>query len=336
MARELNPRFFAQGDVAAPGPRRDLIGYGEHLPNIEWPGGARVALQIAVNYEEGSELSFAMGDMENDGVHEMATRLLDQRDLATESSFEYGSRAGIWRLLRVFDSAGVPISIFATAVALERNIAVAQAIVKRAHEIVGHGYRWSTQWEMTRDEERTVISKTVESIKETTGQRIRGWYSKRASISTRELLVEVGGFAYDSDSYADDLPYWTMVGQSPHLIVPYSVVVNDARYVVAPWYSSPDDFFAYGKASLDRLRHDGDDASRMMSIGLHARIAGNPARADAVARLVEYAQSCGDVWIARRGDIGDAFMRQCPPPATVTSDQAMAASKPMEETQLPH
>ena len=310
----MNPRFFANKDVKVPGPARDLVGYGEHPPKIKWRHDARVALQIAVNYEEGSELSFAMGDGENDSLHEMPTVVVSQRDLAAESTYEYGSRAGIWRLFRIFDAAGVDVTFFASAIAFERNPPVAQAVVRRGYDVAGHGYRWSHHWEMSREEERVAILRAVQSLERTTGTRPRGWYCRKMSVNTRQLLVEIGGFTYDSDCYNDDLPYWTEVAGRAHLVLPYSVVANDARFVVAQGYSSPQDFFDYARMSLDRLRHDGDDVNRMMSLGLHPRLVGNPARADSLARFIEYAQSCQDVWIARRVDIADAFIEQFPAP----------------------
>src|SRR5947209_8619855 len=226
--------------------------------------------------------------------------------------YEYGSRAGIWRLFRVFDAAGVPVTFFAAAVALERNPAVAEKLARRGDEAAGHGYRWSNHFEMTRDEEREAIRLAVESIERTTGERPLGWYCREMSVNTRELIVEEGGFLYDSDSYNDDLPYWTRVSGRPHLVVPYGLVVNDARYVVAQGFGSPDHFYAMAKANLDRLRNDGDDVPRMMSIGLHSRISGNPGRADALARFIDYGQSLGDVWFARRVDIARTFIAQQP------------------------
>jgi peptidoglycan/xylan/chitin deacetylase (PgdA/CDA1 family) len=265
-----------------------------------------------VNVEEGSEKTFAMGDGTNDGYHEFPDVVEGQRDLAVESYYEYGSRAGIWRLFRVFDAAGIPVTHFTAAVALERNPEVAAKLARRGDEAAGHGYRWSNHFEMNRDEEREAIRRAVISIERTTGSRPVGWYCREMSVSTRELVVEEGGFLYDSDCYNDDLPYWSRVLGRPHLIVPYGLVVNDARYVTGNGFASPEHFYEMAKAHLDRLRNDGDDVSRMMSIGLHPRITGNPARADALARFIEYAQSLGDVWFARRSDIARTFVEQQP------------------------
>lgn len=311
----LNPQFFRQTDIdGVPGPRRELIGYGEHPPRVRWQNDAKVAIQIVVNYEEGSEKSFAMGDQVNDGMYELPFAVDDQRDLAVESMYEYGSRVGIWRLFRIFDAAAIPVTFFAAAVALERNPEVAVKLAKRGDEAAGHGYRWSNHYEMTKEEEREAIKRAIVSIEKTTGSRPTGWYCREMSVNTRDLVVEEGGFFYDSDTYNEDLPYWTSVRGHNHLVVPYSLVVNDARYVVGTGYGSPEHFFETAKASLDRLRNDGDDVGRMMSIGLHPRISGNPARSDALARFINYAQGFDDVAFMRRIDIARTFAEQVPSP----------------------
>lgn len=312
----LNPQFFRQNDDAeVTGPPRDLVGYGEHPPRVRWANDAKVAIQLVVNYEEGSEKTFAMGDGVNDGMYELPFAVDDQRDLAVESMYEYGSRAGIWRLFRVFDAANVPVTFFAAAVALERNPEVAAKLARRGDEAAGHGYRWSNHYEMTRDEEREAIKRALESIEKTTGSRPEGWYCREMSVNTRELVVEAGGIFYDSDTYNEDLPYWTTTNGTHHLVVPYSLVVNDARYILGTGYGSPEHFFETAKASLDRLRNDGDDLGRMMSIGLHPRISGNPARADALARFIAYAQQFDDVAFMRRIDIARTFAEQVPRPS---------------------
>lgn len=311
----MNPQFFRQTDLDdVPGPPRELVGYGEHPPRVRWANDAKVAIQIVVNYEEGSEKTFAMGDQMNDGLYELPFAVDDQRDLAVESMYEYGSRVGIWRLFRIFDKADIPVTFFAAAVALERNPAVAAKLAARGDEAAGHGYRWSNHYEMNRDEEREAIKRAVASIEKTTGKRPDGWYCREMSVNTRDLVVEEGGFFYDSDTYNEDLPYWTTVQGRNHLVVPYSLVVNDARYIVGTGYASPEHFFETAKASLDRLRNDGDDVGRMMSIGLHPRITGNPARSDALARFIEYAQGFEDVAFMRRIDIARTFADQVPAP----------------------
>jgi len=314
----LDASLFVSTDQRVPGPVRDLVGYGGQAPHFTWPGKARVAVQIVINYEEGSEKSFPMGDGVNDTLHESPAVLEGQRDLAVESTYEYGSRAGVWRLFRVLDTAQVPATIFATAVALERNVEVAQKIVERDDEIAGHGYRWIKHSEMSRDDEREVIRRAVESFSRTVGRRPLGWYCREMSVNTRELVVEEGGFLYDSDSYNDDLPYWTLVGNRPHLVVPYSLVVNDVRYVRPMGFGSPQHFFETARSTLDGLLRDRDGVARMMSVGLHPRLGGQPGRADALARFIDYAQAQEDVWIARRIDVARAFIERYPPEQALT------------------
>jgi len=310
----LNPQFFRTDDDmrGVPGPARNLIGYGEHPPVVRWANDAKVAINVVVNNEEGSEKTYPMGDNVNDEMYEMPWHVDGQRDLAVESMYEYGARAGIWRLFRVFGEAGIPATIFGSAVALKRNPAVAKKIVERDDDVVGHGFRWSNHYEMNRDEEREAIRLAVESITESIGTRPLGWYCREMSVNTRELVVEEGGFLYDSDYYGDDLPFWTTIEGKNHLVVPYSLVVNDARYIMGMGYGSPQHFFETAKATLDRLRRDGDDCGRMMSIGLHPRITGNPARSDGLARFIEYAQQFDDVAFMRRIDIARCFIEQVP------------------------
>jgi peptidoglycan/xylan/chitin deacetylase (PgdA/CDA1 family) len=321
--------FFRRGDdVDVAGPPREIVGYGEHPPMIRWAGDAKVAIQLVVNYEEGSEKTFAMGDGENDILYELPFKLEGQRDLAVESMYEYGSRAGIWRLFRIFDNAGIPVTFFASAVALERNPDVAVKLANRGDEAAGHGYRWSNHFEMTREQEREAIRRAILSIEETTGTRPVGWYCREMSTNTRELVVEEGGFEYDSDCYNDDLPYWTRIGGRTHLVVPYSLVVNDARYIVGTGYGSPEDFFMTAKATLDRLRNDGDDLGRMMSIGVHPRMSGNPARSDGLARFIDYAQQFSDVAFSRRVDIARGFAEQYPASKAFSDLAAVSEAAP--------
>jgi len=296
---------FREDPVA--GPRRELLGYGAEPPKAVWPGGARVAVQIVVNYEEGSEYSIPAGDGRNEAVGELPGSLgPETRDLRIESVYEYGSRAGIWRLLRLFESFDVPVTFFAAAVALELNPDVARALVARGHEPAAHGWRWSEPWRLSREEERLRIDAAIRSIESTCGQRPLGWYCRYGpSVHTRELVVEEGGFRYDADAYNDDLPYFAEVLGRQHLVVPYTLVHNDLRFAQAQGYASPADFFATCKASFDYLWEEGASHPRMMSIGLHPRIAGQPARAAALRDFIEYAQGRGDVWFARRIDIAE-------------------------------
>jgi len=206
---KMNPQFFRNTDIDdVPGLPRELVGYGEHPPRVRWQKGAKVAVQVVVNYEEGSEKTFAMGDRMNDGMYELPFAVDDQRDLAVESMYEYGSRAGIWRMFRVFDAAGIPVTFFGSAVALERNPAAVEAMVEDGHEIASHGWRWISYQQIDEKTEREHLSRAVVVLKRLTGKAPEGWYTGRDSPNTRRLVVEHGGFVYDADSYADDLPYW--------------------------------------------------------------------------------------------------------------------------------
>ena len=232
--------------------------------------------------------------------------------MSMESLYEYGSRAGLWRLLRLFRERRVPVTIFGTAMALERHPDAVEAMLEDGHELASHGWRWVSYQQIDEATEREHVARAAESLRRLTGKAPEGWYTGRDSPNTRRLVVEHGGFVYDSDVYNDDLPYWTRVLGKPHLIVPYGLVVNDARYVVGQGFGSPEHFFETAKAHLDRLRDDGDDVPRMMSVGMHPRISGNPARSDGLARFIEYGQSLGDVWFARRIDIATTFIEQEP------------------------
>lgn len=299
---------------AASGPVRDFIGYGRHVPKVAWPGEARVAVSLVVNYEEGSERSFVHGDGRNEGLGELPRDVgPEYRDLATESVYEYGSRAGIHRLLRLFDSRQVKCTFFAAAVALEKNPEVAAWVREAGHEPCSHGWRWSEQWHWTREEEKERIRLAVDSIQRTCGERPVGWYSRwMPSIHTRELLVEEGGFLYDSDAYNDDLPHYTEVEGKSHLVVPYTLTYNDVRFI-SGGYGSPSAFFDYLRRALDYLWEEGADQPRMMSIGLHPRWTGQAGRASALREFIDYAQQKGKVWFARRRDIAEIWRSQFPP-----------------------
>lgn len=303
---------FPLQDSPLPGPQRDYVGYGRHTPQFTWPGGAVVALNVVVSYEEGSEQAKPLGDAENEGMVDLPNGMPhEQRDLAVESLYEYGSRAGIWRLARLFDRLEVPITVFAAAVALERNREVADWIGERGHDVCAHGWRWEKVWRLTREQERERIAAAVESLTRTTGAPPPGWYCRYGpSANTRELLVEHGGFTYDADAYNDDLPYRVEVSGRDHLVVPYSQFINDGKFVRGTGYASPDDFTAYGISNLDYLIDEGRPV--VMSIGLHPRIMGHPARAAALQRVLEHAQASGKVWVSRRVDIADWWSQHNP------------------------
>ncbi|MGW4486703.1 polysaccharide deacetylase family protein [Amycolatopsis sp. NPDC004368] len=283
---------------------RDFVGYGRYPPDVRWPGGAKVVVNIVVNYEEGAEYSIPDGDGRNDGWGEYAYETGPEvRDLGTETHYEFGSRVGIWRLARIFDRYAVPVSVGACAVALERNPGVAEWIREREHDVIGHGYRWLDYARMSVDEERDHLRRAIESLERTTGQRTRGWYVRSfPSEHTLDLLVAEGGFVYDSDPCNDELPYFSDRGL---LIVPYSKVNNDTRYLLSPTYGSPAQFFESLRLALDYLCEEADDGAgaRMMTVGLHPRWSGQAGRASAVRDFVRYAGDRPGVRFMRRLDI---------------------------------
>src|SRR5712691_8402599 len=282
-------------DQDIPGPRRDFVGYGRRLPKVVWLNDAKVAVNIVVNYEEGSEYSKAAGDGRNEGLAEINYVMsAEYRDLAAESVYEYGSRAGNWRLMRLFDEYGVKATYFAAAVALERNPEVGQWIRESGHEPCSHGWRWEEHWLLDRDAHRQHIQWAVESIEKTCGERPLGWYCRYGpSVDTRELVVEEGGFVYDADAYNDDLPYFVDVKGKRHLVVPYTLTYNDARFVLAQGYSSPTDFADSLKRAFDTYWDEGVERPRMMSIGLHPRLIGQAAPSSGSAPPLRRSVSSG-------------------------------------------
>lgn len=313
-AQVAKNHWYRNDDIpGVSGPDRDICGYGATPPRIRWADDAKVAINIVINYEEGSELTFAMGDAKNDGMYELPFDVDDQRDLAKESMYEYGSRCGIWRMFRTFDRLEVPVTVFGAAVALERNPDVARKIVERGDELVGHGYRWIDHYNYTRAEEKDLIEMAMASFAKM-GLTPQGWYCREMSVNTRELLVEDGRFRYDSDYYGDDLPYWTLVNGKSHLVVPYSLVVNDCRYIMGTGFAAPSDFVEVAKRTVEQLLDDGDDCGRMMSIGIHPRITGNPARMHGLAEFIKWAKEQAGVVFMRRIDIANDFIAQVPRP----------------------
>jgi peptidoglycan/xylan/chitin deacetylase (PgdA/CDA1 family) len=287
----------------ASGPVRDFVGYGRDIPVVRWPHDARVVVSLCLNYEEGSERSFAAGDGVNENSGENSRSFpANVRNLAMESVFEYGSRAGVHRVLRLFDSLGVKCTAFAAAVALACNRQVAEWMVESGHEICSHGWRWSEQWTMSREEEAERIDKAVRLFEEVCGVRPEGWYSRYGpSVNTRELLVEAG-FLYDNDAYNDDLPYFTDVKGKRHLVIPYSMTYNDGRFNSAH-FGDPEGFAHLLKRAFDYYWEEGETHPKMMSIGLHPRWIGQAARTSALRDFIEHAQKRGKVWFARRADI---------------------------------
>jgi allantoinase len=280
---------------------RDFIGYGPTPPDAGWPGGARVALNIVLNYEEGSEPSFPDGDAVTETGLTDGGRGGPRRDLAAESMFEYGSRVGVWRLLRILRAHDAPATVFGCAVALDRNPAVVHAIKQSGYDVCCHGNRWVDHQVMSEDVERAEIAQATATLQRLFGEAPAGWYCRYGpSLNTRRLLVEHGGFLYDSDSYNDELPYWRHVAGQPHLVLPYSLVNNDARFIRGS-FAVADDFFQHLRDTAGLLLREGH--STMMSVGLHMRLAGHPGRAVALERFLDWAQAQPGLWLCRRIDI---------------------------------
>ena len=285
---------------------RDMIGYGATLPHAHWPDNAKLALQFVINSEEGAENSVLHGDAAAEAfLSEIigAQPIAGARHMNMESLYEYGSRAGFWRLYRVFTSRGLPVTVYGVAMALERNPPAVAAMIAAGWEVASHGYRWIDYQHVPESVERQHLRKAIEIHSRVTGERPLGWYLGRCSPNTRRLVAEEGGFIYDADSYADDLPYWDAAHGKPQLIVPYTLDANDMRFATAQGFNSGEQFFAYLKDTFDVLYREGASLPRMMSVGLHCRLAGRPGRTAALERFLDYAREHDRVWITRRIDI---------------------------------
>jgi allantoinase len=295
---------------------RDLIGYGAHPPDPKWPGGARLAVNFVLNYEEGSEPSVPDGDPASEwGLTEngMLNPGVKGRDLAAEGMFAYGSRVGFWRVMRLFAERNLPLTVFGCALALERHPPAAAAIRAAGHDICCHGWRWEKHFELAEADERERIRRAIASLQQTMGERPLGWYCRYGpSLNTRRLLAEEGGFLYDSDAYDDELPYWTRVQGKPHLVVPYSLSTNDSKYGRGT-FATGDDFFSYCRDAFDFLYREGGSRPKMLSIGLHMRIIGHPARAAGLEKLLDHVGRFPDAWITRRIDIARHWAANHPP-----------------------
>ena len=296
--------------------KRDFIGYGATPPDPAWPGGARLAVNFVLNYEEGAEASITDGDGRGEaGLTESPALEAgpDGRDLAAESMFEYGSRVGFWRLLRLFQERGLTATVFACAQALERNPPAARAIRAAGFDICCHGWKWVNHFELTEAEERDHIQRAIASLTTTTGSPPIGWYCRHGpSVNTRRLLVETGGFLYDSDAYNDDLPYWTRVAGRDHLVVPYSLVNNDSKFSRG-WFGHGEDYFQFMRDGFDFLHAEGARSPRMMSCGLHLRLIGHPARAMGLQRFLDHVAGTPEVWVTGRADIARHWAATHPP-----------------------
>ncbi|MBA4340946.1 MAG: allantoinase PuuE [Methylibium sp.] len=289
---------------------RDLIGYGEHPPHAQWPGQARIAVQFVLNYEEGGENSVLHGDAGSEQfLSEMANPpAFPARHLSMEGVYEYGSRVGVWRLLKEFEKRALPLTVFGVSMALERHPELTQAFVELNHEIACHGWRWIHYQGMDEATERQHMDIGMDIIQRLTGERPAGWYTGRDSPNTRRLVADYGGFEYDSDYYGDDLPFWLNVRKSdgalsPHLIVPYTLDCNDMRFALPQGFSHGDEFFDYLRDSFDVLYAEGDEAPKMMSIGMHCRLLGRPGRMRALQRFLDHVEKHDRVWVCRRIDI---------------------------------
>ncbi|BAU74120.1 polysaccharide deacetylase family protein [Metapseudomonas furukawaii] len=294
---------------------RDLVGYAGAPPHPHWPGEARVALQFVLNIEEGAESTVLNDDPRSEAyLHELSGRPAreGERDLSVEGLYEYGSRAGAWRLLALFAERGLPLTAFAVGRALELVPELGRALAAAGHEVAGHGWRWLDYRTIAEDEERRHIRQTVEVIERLCGRRPVGWYTGRVSANTRRLLREEGGFLYDSDAYNDDLPWW-LPGEPPHLVIPYSLVNNDARYLMPHGFASGQDFYQSLKDAFDWLWREGERHPKLMSVGLHGRISGHPARTLALARFLDHVQGHGEVWVCRREDVARHWIAGQPP-----------------------
>jgi putative urate catabolism protein len=301
--------------MTTPAYPRDLVGYGAHPPHVAWPGGARIALQFVLNYEEGAENCVLHGDAGSETfLSEIvgAQSLRGARHMSMESLYEYGSRAGVWRVLRLFRERKLPLTVFAVAMALERNREAAAAFVADGHEIAAHGWRWIDYHGVPEAEERDHIARAVKTIREITGTPPLGWYTGRTSENTRRLVAEHGGFLYDADSYADDLPYWELAAGKPQLIVPYTLDTNDMRFATPQGFNTGEQFFAYLRDAFDALYAEGAESPKMLSIGLHCRLAGRPARIASLARFLDHVQRHDRVWICRRVEIARHWRERHP------------------------
>ncbi len=299
---------------------RDMVGYGSTPPDPQWPGGARIALQFVLNYEEGSENNVLDGDTKSETfLSEMiGAQAFPNRHMSMESLYEYGSRAGVWRVLRAFERRGLPLTVFAVARAMQRNPEAVAAFVEQGHEIACHGLRWLSYQLIDEHVEREHMAEAVDILTELTGNTPLGWYTGRDSPNTRSLVVEHGGFLYDSDSYADDLPYWDRVARGSesvdHLVIPYTLDTNDMRFSSPGGFSTGEEFFAHLRDAFDVLYAEGEaGAPKMLSVGLHCRLVGRPARIAALERFLDHVQSHDKVWITRRVDIARHWIETHPP-----------------------
>jgi allantoinase len=307
--------------IQAPYPR-DLVGYGRTPPHPQWPGNARIAVQFVLNYEEGAENCVLHGDA---GSEQFLSEIVGaaaypDRHLSMESIYEYGSRAGVWRILREFERRGLPLTVFGIAMALERHPEVTRAFVELGHEIACHGWRWIHYQGIDEATEREHMRIGMQIIERLTGERPLGWYTGRDSPNTRRLVADHGGFLYDADYYGDELPFWTRVARTDgtevdHLVVPYTLDANDMRFASPQGFNTGDHFLQYLVDTFDVLYAEGAEAPKMMSIGMHCRLLGRPGRFRALQRFLDHVERHDRVWVCRRADIARHWMAHHPAPA---------------------
>jgi putative urate catabolism protein len=297
------------------GPPRDLIGYGARPPHAAWPGGARLALNLVVNYEEGAEYCLLNGDPHSETILSDLSGLTPRRggrELNIESAYEYGSRAGLWRILRLLEGRRLPYTVYAVGQALEQNPEAAAAIAAADCDVVSHAWRWIDYQEVPEEEERDHVRRCVAAIERLTGARPVGWYTGRPSLNTRRLVVEDGGFLYDCDAYNDDLPYWTLVAGKPHLVICHTLDNNDSRFSRAQGFDLAEEFFTYIRDGFDWLYAEGAEAPKMMTVAVHCRLIGRPGRIAGLARFLDHVQRHDDVWICQRQAIARHWIAQHP------------------------
>ena len=294
---------------------RDMVGYGSQPPDPRWPENSRVAVQFVVNYEEGGENNILHGDQGSEAfLSEIvgARSYEGVRHMNMESMYEFGSRAGFWRLHRIFSEREIPVTVFAVAMAMERNSEAVEGMLDSNWEIASHGWRWIDYQFLPEETEVEHLYRALEIHERATGSRPRGFYLGRTSPNTHRITAELGGFSYSADSYADELPYWNLDYGNPLLMVPYTLDANDMRFATSQGFNSGDQFYAYLKDSFDCLYREGEQSPKMMSVGLHCRLVGRPGRAEALARFLDYVLSYEGVWLARRIDIANHWIEHFP------------------------
>jgi allantoinase len=290
---------------------RDLIGYGSNLPKVEWPNKARIAVQIVLNYEEGAENCVLNGDKNSEVFLSeiIGAQPIKGRHMNMESLYEYGSRVGFWRLHNLFQEKKIPITIFGVGMALEKNPEICKAIIEADYEVASHGWRWIDYQNIKKSEEKKHMQLAIKAHTKIFGKRPDGWYTGRCSPNTRDLVMEDGGFLYDSDSYSDDLPYWESRNKKKQLIIPYTLDNNDMRFATSQGFNTGDHFYSYLKDSFDTLYEEGRTNPKMMSVGLHCRIIGKPGRIQSLKKFLDYILKHEDIWICKRVDIAKHWIK---------------------------